>query len=253
MSNVENLVSIIIPARKERFLDKTIDEVINKAEGEIEVVVSLDGTDVPRRDGVKYILNDPPVGMRTCINRAVEAAEGRFIMKLDAHCMLARGYDTVLKENHEPNRIQIPRRKRLHAKTWTLIDDGRPDIDYMYLTEDHMGRVCGGKNKDPNLKKIEIDEIESFQGSCYFMEREYFKELGLLDDINFGGSGHESQEITYKCWMHGGKVVRNKKLWYAHARLGRFYNDNDSQREKSRKYIFNLYEQYRYGKSDKEN
>lgn len=242
---MEDLVSVIIPARKERFLDHTIDEVFEKADGPIEVVVGLDGTDVKRKDNAKYVLLDPPRGMRTAINRAVDIAEGRFIMKLDAHCMLAEGFDTVLKANHEPKRIQVPRRKRLRAKTWSLIEDGRPDIDYMYLTEDLMGRICGGKNLDQELKKKEIDEIESFQGSCYFMEREWFRELGLLDDVNFGGSGHESQEITFRCWMDGGKIVRNKKTWYAHARLGRFYNDEDSQRSKSRKYIHKLYEDYK--------
>jgi glycosyltransferase involved in cell wall biosynthesis len=249
---MEDLVSVIIPARKERFLDRTIDEIFKKADGPIEIVVALDGEDVPRKDNVKYVLSEPAVGMRTSINKAVKIATGRFIMKLDAHCALSKGFDTVLKENHEPKRIQIPRRKRLHAKSWTLIEDGRPDIDYMYLTEDLMGRICGGKNLDQELKKKEIDEIESFQGSCYFMEREYFHELGLLDDVNFGGSGHESQEITFKCWMNGGKVVRNKRTWYAHARLGRFYNDNDSQRDKSRKFIHVLYKQYKqYEQSNK--
>ena len=37
------LVSIIIPSRNEPFLQHTIDDILAKAAGEIEVIVVLDG------------------------------------------------------------------------------------------------------------------------------------------------------------------------------------------------------------------
>ena len=36
-------VSIIIPARNEVFLQKTVSDLLTKAEGDIEVIVILDG------------------------------------------------------------------------------------------------------------------------------------------------------------------------------------------------------------------
>ncbi|MBN1168253.1 glycosyltransferase [Candidatus Woesebacteria bacterium] len=238
-------VSVIIPARKERFLDNTIREVFEKFKGSFEVIVTLDGADANRLDKVKYIYNRKSKGMRTAINQAVALARGKYLMKLDAHCMLDDGIDEKLIAQHHPDWVQIPRRKRLDAKNWK-IDTTKADIDYMYNNSDLMGIRNRGKNLDLDLKKKLIDDTESFQGSCYFIERAYFNELGLLDDVNFSGSGHESQEITIKVLADGGRVIRNKKTWYAHARLGRFYV---SDRDKSRKYIHVLAKKYGYKSS----
>jgi len=239
-------VSVIIPARRERYLNKTIEEVKNKLKGDYEIIVTLDGKDAERVEGVKYIYNEKSKGMRTAINQAVEIAQGKYLMKLDAHCMLDDGIDEILKTEHQPNWIQIPRRKRLYYKTWQLEDSDLPDIDYMYFNRDFIGVKCGGKNRNKDLKKKLIDDTETFQGSCYFIEKDYFKKLGLLDDVNFAGSGNEASEITMKVKYDGGRVVRNKKTWYAHARMSRFYT---TDRTKSREYIKTLAKQYGYEKN----
>ena len=239
------LVSVIIPARRERFLNHTIQGIKDNFRGDYEIIVTLDGHDAKRQKDVTYILNGEFKGMRTAINQAVAKAKGKYLMKLDAHCMLDEGIDKKLVKEHKHNWVQIPRRKRLNAHKWYLIKDGRPDIDYMYIAENFIGKINGGKNRRKDLKKILIDDTETFQGSCYFIEREYFHKLGLLDDINFSGSGNEAQEITLKVWKDGGRIIRNKKTWYAHARMWRFYA---TDRTKSRAYIIKLAEQYDYKK-----
>jgi len=176
--------------------------------------------------------------MRTAINQGVSKAHGKYIMKLDAHCMIDEGMDTKLIREHKSKWIQIPTRKRLNAHQWEISEKEKPDINYMALDRNYMGFKDNFKNRDEKLKEKLIDETEVFQGSCYFMEREYFKKLGLLDDINFDGSGHEAAEIAYKVKEDGGKIIRNKKTWYAHARLSRHYV---SSKDKSRKSIKLLY------------
>jgi len=57
------LVSIIIPSRKERYLDKTIEGVQGKLNGNYEIIVVLDGENAERVDGVKYIYNQEAKGM----------------------------------------------------------------------------------------------------------------------------------------------------------------------------------------------
>ena len=235
-------VSVIIPSRKERYLDYTIREVFEKFKGDFEIIVVLDGANTERMSGVKYIFNTEAKGMRTAINQAVSVARGKYLMKLDAHCMLDNGIDTKLIAEHKPNWVQIPRRKRLNAKLWQ-IETNKPDVDYMYNNADFMGIANRGANKDPEKKKILVDDTESFQGSCYFIEKAYFDKLGLLDERNFSGSGHESQEIAIKVLHEGGRIIRNKKTWYAHARLGRFYV---ADKEKSRLYIKVLAKKYGY-------
>lgn len=236
------MVSIIIPARFERFLDKTILDIYEKAWGEVEIIVIYDGYQDKLLDGPVYIYNETSRGMRTAINQGVGVASGKYIMKLDAHCMLDKGFDIKLVKEHRDDWVQVPRRKRLEPRSWTLKDV--PDVDYMYIGRDYKGVVNGSANRDGGLKKRPLDDIEVFQGSCYFMTRDYFKELGLLDDINFGGSGYEAQEIALKCRYHGGRVMRNKKTWYAHARIGRMYSRKNTTIDKSRKYIKKFVKKY---------
>ena len=72
------MVSVIIPSYKEPYLEKTIASLKEGAEGEIEIL-NIDGK-----------------GMREAENEALKQAKGEFLMKTDAHCLFAKGYDRVL-------------------------------------------------------------------------------------------------------------------------------------------------------------
>jgi len=67
-----NKVSIIIPARNEPHLQKTIDSLLDSAQGEIEIIGVLDGywPESIIRDDPKVILihNSESKGMRSGIN-----------------------------------------------------------------------------------------------------------------------------------------------------------------------------------------
>ena len=238
-------LTVIIPARKEKYLNKTILDIQKKSKAEIVVV--LDGENAERLAGVNYIYNEKPKGMRTAINQAVATANGKYIMKLDAHCMLDNGLDEKLITEHQFNWVQIPRRKRLNPVKWEITDNDKPDVDYMYINKNDLrGYKCNGKNRDPELKNKLIDDTETFQGSCWFMEKAYFNKLGLLDDKNFAGMGHESNEIVFKVLQDGGRIVVNKKTWYAHWHKTKTEVNFGANKSKSRKYIFELAKQTNY-------
>lgn len=233
-------ISVIIPSRCERFLNQTIKEIQKKFKGSYEIIVVLDGEWAEPIKGTKYIYNEQSKGMRTAINQAVAIAKGKYIMKFDAHCMMDEGIDEKLKAVHQDNWVQIPRRKRMDARKWKLTPDNRPDIDYMLLDTYLIGHKDNEKNRDISFRDKLIDDIDAFQGSCYFIKKDYFLKLGLLDDKNFGGSGRESQEIAFKCWMDGGRTVVNKTTWYAHAHIGRHYARDKEQIQKSEEALFRL-------------
>lgn len=249
MGGMNDIVSIIIPSRNERFLPNTVVDLLKKAEGQIEVIVILDGYwTVPSYfepqfiELYKIMISDPRVilvhrgeaqGMRPGINTAVSIAKGDYIMKIDGHCLLDAGYDTKLKADCESNWVVIPRRKRLDAENWTIQDVGKPDIDYEYLSfpdnpadfggPGFNGRVWTDRILERTDSKYDIDEDMSFQGSCWFMYKTYFHELDLMDYVNYGTFWSEAQEIGFKCFLSGGKVMINKKTWYAHLHKGRTY------------------------------
>lgn len=230
-------LTIIIPSRNEVFLEQTINDLFAKSRGEIEIIVILDGywPDPPLkdRDNLIIIHRGASQGMRQGINSAVAIAKGKYIMKSDAHCMFDEGFDIKLIADLEPNWVSIPTRKRLDAENWQIQDVGKPDIDYMYLSypddpNDFGGvglsaRLWNAKNADIKLREILIDDAMSFQGSCWIMWRDYFYELELMDVVNYGNFYKEAQEIGLKCWLSGGRVVRNKKTWYAHLHKGKKY------------------------------
>jgi hypothetical protein len=172
--------------------------------------------------------------MRNGINSAVAVAKGEYILKTDAHCMFGEGFDQILKADCEDNYIVVPRRKRLDAENWCVQEVGKPDIDYMYLSYPDSapddfgksglnGKVWEEKNRNPELKQILIDDLMSAQGSCWFMKKNYFNELELMDEENYGTFWNEFQEIGLKCWLSGGRVIVNKKTWYAHLHKGKKY------------------------------
>ena len=110
LRKVEDMISLIIPSRNERYLNQTIAEVKAKFVGDYEIIVILDGADSDRVEGVNYLYNKKPNGMRTAINQGVKEAKGKYLMKLDAHCMVDHGMDEKLRVVHQDNWVQVPRR-----------------------------------------------------------------------------------------------------------------------------------------------
>ncbi len=228
------MLSIIIPSRSPQYLQKTIDDLLLKAKDEVEIIVVFDGiwSPITPDKRVKIIhlgTQHDSLGMRACINAGMSLARGEYVMKIDEHCMVDEGYDVKLKADCEDNWLVVPRRLRLNAEAWELIEDGRPPIDYMYLAYPYKrlhDPTCGlygeeWRQRHYDRKDVPIDDLMSFQGSCYFMKRKHWETLGDMDEENYGTFNHEAQEIGNKTWLSGGRVVVNKKTWYAHYHKGK--------------------------------
>jgi len=232
-------VSVIIPASNEIYLQRTITELLNKAGGDIEVIPVLDGywTDKPLEPHPNLIvLHKPKGGMRAAINAGIAISRGKYIMKIDAHCNIAPNYDIDLQKDMNDNWLVIPRRYGLDMETWGIRRD-KMLVDYEYLSDPNSKRQM---SKKPQLRAWKwqqrcedrahkmIDETMTFQGSCWFAEKDFFmKQVGYLDDILYGPFSCEAQEIGLKYWLgkHGGRIIVNKKTWYAHLWKGKPYRE----------------------------
>jgi hypothetical protein len=253
------MISITIPSRNEIFLKKTIEDVLEKAKGEIEVFPVLDGYDIPEEERVK----DPRVfyvkfekksytQKRQAINKMVnELSHGEFVMSLDAHCMMAPGFDVQLAKDHQPNWVQIPRRHRLDAENWVIEEKlDRPPIDYEYTMFPRKWRppsLHGFRWDERTIERqdIPIDETMHFQGSCWFMTKDWFQKNGFMQIEGYTGWGQEAEEIGLTTWKNGGQVMTNKNTWYAHlhkgAKYGRMYSMPNSDVKKSYDYSYNYW------------
>lgn len=224
-------VSVLIPSYNERFMPETVSDIFNKATGEIEVIVCLDG-DIPKimppdRSNLTFLNHNPARGMRAAINHAASVATGEYLMKCDAHCMFAEGFDEVLKADMEDNWIVIPRRRSLDPETWTIRE--KEPIDYHYLdcpmTNPEYFQFHGMVWVERRRQRIDIliDETMSFQGSMWFMTRKHWDWLGGMSEVGYGTFSQEPQEIGLKTQLGGGKLMTNKKTWYAHLHKGHQY------------------------------
>lgn len=228
------MLSIMVPARGCKFLYNTIEDIFSKATGEIEVFVMADGEwPSPQLESHKNltILHKGSVcGPRSNANAVARIAKGKYLMKCDDHCMFGKGFDEILKADCEPGYLCVPSRYSLNADKWKRT---RGPVDYLFLTFPYVhdpiygtgfhGKKWKGPHGDDGSfwhlekarKKIKIDDIIAFQGSCWFMERDLFFDIGTFDAEHFY-FGQEAIELGMKVWLSGGRVIRNKNTWYAH-------------------------------------
>jgi len=230
-------LSIAIPSRNEIFLQKTILDVLEKATGDIEIYPILDGYEPPPNE----LVDDPRVRYirlpqqrytqkRHGINHMVDICNGKYVMSLDAHCMMAKGFDEVLIKDLEENEVALPRRNRLDAENWCIQkqSDDRPPIDYEYLmypAKFNPKGFHGFKWDERTYQRwnIKVDETITMQGSCWIMHKSWYRKNNFMQIEGYTGWGQEAEEISFTTWCRGGRLITNKNTWYAHLHKGRRY------------------------------
>ena len=247
-------VSVLIPSRTEKFLPQTVTDILQKG-GDVEVIVVLDGyweASLPDDKRLHIIHRGAARGMRDGINSAVAIAKGEYLMKVDAHCMFGEGFDEILQADCADNWIVIPRRYSLDAENWKCND--KEPIDsmhyfYPYAHPDDLGLHGRPWMERARARKdVLIDEDITFQGSCWFMTRKHWdRNIVSLSEIGYETFMGEPQEIGFKTQLGDceGKVMVNKKTWYAHLHkgktYGRMYYMANSERKRGNDYSFDYW------------
>jgi glycosyltransferase involved in cell wall biosynthesis len=232
-------LSIIIPARNEPYLRQTVEDIFFNAAGEIEVLVMMDGWEPEEplevHSNLKVFYWSEPKGMRACVNELADQATGKYLMKVDAHCAFAEGFDEILKADMEDDWLVTPSRYRLNVKEWRRYDE---PIEYLYVCYpykpdklygagfhgkkwigmDGIGTNMGRAEfywPERNLNHVKIDDIQTIQGSLWMCTRDHFMRIDKQDEVH-SFFFQEPQEMTFKTWMIGGRCIVNKNTWYAH-------------------------------------
>lgn len=125
-------LSVLIPARNEMFLARTVEDVLTKRTANTEVIVILDGAPadppLPINPRVCVVTLPESIGQRAATNLAARISNATYVMKLDAHCALDEGFDRKLidadLELGRPDLTQIPAQYNLHAFNWKCPDCG---------------------------------------------------------------------------------------------------------------------------------
>ena len=254
-------LSVIITSRNEEFLKRTVEGVLEAREANTNVIINLDGkwADpklVDHKD-VIILYHNKSIGQRAGLNQAIRLSKAKYIMKLDAHCIVDKGFDKVLIESAEKlgdKVTQVPRQYNLHAFDWKCKKCGNqwyqsptptkcympgenrkenPECDskeferiviwkprfhrksdhYRFDSDLHF-QYWGSLGKRPGFEG-DITETMSLLGACFFMSRKRYWELGGSEE-SWGSWGNQGTEISCKSYLSGGRLVTNRKTWFAH-------------------------------------
>ena len=249
-------LSILIPARNEEFLARTIQDILENKEADTEVIVGLDGEwadpPVPQHPDVNIIYYPESIGQRAITNRCASLSRAKYLMKLDAHCSFDKGFDRKMIEAFKEvgdDVTMVPVMRNLWVYSWNCRDCNWKE--YQGPTPEKCER-CGGNNLRKKMMWVPKANVRStaycFNSKptfCYFGEYkhrpEYLKdkaEKGLTETMSLQGScfvcsrekyhelnlcdetlgswGHQGIEVACKTWLSGGRVLVNHKTWYAH-------------------------------------
>ncbi|MEN6336644.1 MAG: glycosyltransferase [Phycisphaerales bacterium] len=218
-------ISVLIPARNEQFLEATVKDLLAHLYNDFEILIGLDGEDqpVPRFDDERVrVLPGPKLGMRPTLNRLLKEAKGQFILKLDAHCAVADDMDAELIRAWEPGGAVVGSRYDLDTVSWQRREHSKTDCRRLtHVTEDGIGlRSMAWPEWAEAHKDEEVSETMTCSGSCFLIERDLWTYWGGWDE-GHGHFGQEGAELACKVWLSGGRLLENKRTWYAHWNRGK--------------------------------
>ena len=224
-------ISIIIPAcgEKRENLQRTLDSIRENATGKYEVIVGFNGEpdfqisdDIWEPDTIKMVFPHN-VGIKTNINALAAMATGKYIYKSDAHCSFGKGFDEILQQDMQDDWIVMPRFYVLNGETWKWQDERFYDYFYLscpYTDPKGFRFKAGGhwpeRTQERLLSHPNTDETPQIHGSGWFMTKDRFFELGGFPLQDPYGHAQEPLWLGLKNWLMGGKVMVNKRTWYAH-------------------------------------
>lgn len=186
------MISIIIPSKNEPYLDKTVEYIHKNAHGVVEVLVGDDG-----KEGI---------GQRAMMNKLARQAKYPWIMKIDAHCSMGIGFDTIMLEDMRDNWIMAPLLMPLEAETWT-INHHKKMSGYVFDSQLVMHHA-------PNTDQM-LQETMCLQGSCFLMSTENYWKWNICDE-SLGSWGGQAAELGIKAYLNGGTCYTTKKTYYGH-------------------------------------
>lgn len=270
-------LSIIVPARNEEWLKHTVEDICAHKRGNTEVLVILDGAwpvaggELAQHPDVHIVYLPTSVGQRAATNLGARISDATYIMKADAHCSFAEGFDVTLLESAKElgsNVTQVPALKNLHVYDQVCQNCGRvtdqapklaactacgcTDLTHVPVWEPRARPITTNWVIDGHLhfqyasnkgQEGDYPEVMSFLGAFFFVERDHFLSLGGFDE-SIGSWGQYGQEWACKEWLSGGRVVCNRKTWIAHFfRVGGIgfpyqikHGEQEQARERSRTY-----------------
>lgn len=236
-------LSILIPARNEIFLGKTVEDILAHIEADTEIIVVLDGAwpaqPIPDHPRLTIIYHSKSIGQRAATNDGARIAQAPILMKVDAHCAFDKGFDRKMLGMMESDICMVPAMRNLHAFDWVCEEGhrryqgpsgactecGKPtQMDILWNPKPNPLSTCYRFDTDMHFqywndhgKELsgDLTETMSIQGSAFMVTKRKYFDLDLCSET-FNSWGQQGVEVACKMWLSGGRVLVNRTTWYAH-------------------------------------
>ena len=242
------------------FLANTVEGLLKSIRGNTDILVGLDGEwadpAIPDDPRVTVVFYGKSIGQRAITNQLCKLSKAKYVMKLDAHCVLDEGFDVKMMEDMQDDWTMIPTLYNLHAFDWKCKKCGNqwyqsptpnhcqkrkredsfevnPDCDgtefeRVILFKPRMNRRSYTYRFDKTLhfqywgalstrENNQGDLIESMSAQGSCFMLTRKKYWELnICDEEHGSWGQQGTEVACKTWFSGGKLIVTKKTWYSH-------------------------------------
>jgi glycosyltransferase involved in cell wall biosynthesis len=199
------LASIIMPCRnEEKYIREALQTAFNNdlSPESFEVIV-VDGCSTDRTGEILnelkeehthlQVLENPKQTVPYAMNMGIRAAQGEFVIRIDAHCEYPRNYFSELIKYH----------RELNAGNVGTVMESR--AKHSSRKTESIARVLsdglGVGNAFFRIGADEIREVDTVPFGCY--RREIFEEIGLYDERL---TKSQDFELNRRLKRHGGKI-----------------------------------------------
>lgn len=249
-------LSILIPARNEMWLARTVQDILEHKSPETEIIIGMDElwSDPPIEDhpDVTIIHTSKALGQRAMTNQLCRLSQAHYIAKVDAHCSFDEGFDAKLLEGFKKtgdNVVVVPVMRNLWVFNWvckkclneTYQGPTPTKCEKCDNTTDFERKIYWIAKGNPQSKSYCFDSRPHFNYFKNYTKRpEYLEQLktGFTETMNIQGSffmcsrekywdleicdekagswGNQAIEVACSMWLSGGKVLVNVNTWYSH-------------------------------------
>ena len=244
-------LSVLIPARNEEWISRTVEDLLANIEAKTEILVGLDGywpkPGIPDDPRVKIFYVPESIGQRSMQNRLARMSTAKYVMKADAHTAWDKGFDRKMIAHMKDDITMVPVMRNLHVFNWRCLNCGMEtyqgpnpeqcrneecanipqkfDRNVVWIPKTNPQSSTYRFNKNlqfkyfpelrQSLPREGLQESMSLQGSCFMCTRENYWKKELCDE-SWGSWGNQGSEVALKTWLSGGRVLCNFDTWYAH-------------------------------------
>ena len=188
------LTSVIMTCHKEEHLMPTLQNLLETAEGRIEILLHLDGCDqeIVKDIRISKTQSEDFQGRRVVINRLVKQAQGEYLFHVDAHCrMLTYGWDVALRRGCRDDGTSFATLYHLFRNKNSIIQHSRHRSRTELITDPCHTWI--------DKKDAPVQETMTLTGCALMHHRQIWHPYNEL----YAGWGHMGIEHSLYGWLCG--------------------------------------------------